>query len=380
MRIAVFDYVVTPNNAIGMCVRRMMGSLGQEHDFTLFSCTLDDPLPGRIRWIRIPAIKRPLALLYITYHFLASWQYWTRGIWKRGAYEWTYAVESNFLFADIIHAHFCHRWFLQKHFKQCGLSGLRGAFRWIDHALHAAFEPMAFRRAKKIIVPSLGLKRELSALYPYTANKITVISNPVDAAAMARPAGFDRAAFREKLGIAPQELMLNFIAMGQYERKGLPFLLEAMALRKDLPCRLVVIGGQPDLIREYEARVAQMGIGDRVNFVGIQKDVRPFLWASDAFVLPSLYEVFPLVALEAAGAGCLLMTSPLNGVEEFMVDGQNGLLVSADPAGVAKGLERLAATPAADRERMALDAAQCIQQYTAERYAEDWRSVYAGRL
>ncbi len=376
MKIAVFDYVVTPNNAIGMCVRRMMGSLGQEHDFTLFSCTLDDPLPGRIRWFRIPAVKRPLALLYITYHFLAAWQYLTRGIWKKGAYQWVYAVESNFLFADVIHAHFCHRWFLQKHWKRCGLSGVRGAFRWIDHALHALFEPFVLRRAKKIIVPSLGLQREFTALYPYTAGKIVVISNPVDAAAMARPADFDRAAYRQKLGVAPHEIMLNFIAMGQYERKGLPFLLEAMAQRKDLPCKLVVIGGQPDLIREYEARVAKMGISDRVNFVGIQKDVRPFLWASDAFVLPSLYEVFPLVALEAAAAGCLLMTSPLNGVEEFMVDGENGIQVSADPAGVIKGLERLAATPPEARQRMADGAAQCIRQYTADRYAEDWRKLY----
>ncbi len=379
MKIAVFDYVVTPNNAIGMCVRRMMGSLGREHEFTLFSCTVDNPLPDRIRWIRIPAIRRPLALLYISYHFLATWQYWSRGVGKRGAHDWIYAVESNFLFADIIHAHFCHRWFLQKHWKQCGLSGLRGAFRWVDHALHALFEPIVFRRAKRIAVPSLGLKRELTALYPDAAHKITVISNPVDAEAMARPASFDRESYRQQLGVKPGELLFNFIAMGQYERKGLPFLLEAMAQRPDLKCRLVVIGGQPDLVREYEAKVAALGIADRVSFAGIQKDVRPFLWASDAFVLPSLYEVFPLVALEAAAAGCLLMTSPLNGVEEFMVDGENGILIDTNPAAVANGIERLAAIPVPERQRMAKSAAQCIRQYTAERYADDWRRLYASR-
>jgi glycosyltransferase involved in cell wall biosynthesis len=140
----------------------------------------------------------------------------------------------------------------------------------------------------------------------------------------------------------------------------------------------VIIGGQPDLIHQYEARVARMKIADRVTFAGIQKDVRPYLWASDAFVLPSLYEVFPLVALEAAAAGCLLVTSPLNGVEEFMVDGVNGLELAPNPKGVIQGLERLAATSPEDRQRMAAAAAQCIRQYTAERYAQDWRAVYSG--
>ncbi len=60
MKIAIFDYVVTPNNAIGMCHRRMMQALAQEHDFSLFSCQFDNPLPSRIQWSRVPA-HRPSA-------------------------------------------------------------------------------------------------------------------------------------------------------------------------------------------------------------------------------------------------------------------------------------------------------------------------------
>lgn len=66
MKIALFDYVVTPNNAIGNCHRQMMQALAGEHDFTLFSCDFSDPAPGRIRWTRVPAIARPLAALFVT--------------------------------------------------------------------------------------------------------------------------------------------------------------------------------------------------------------------------------------------------------------------------------------------------------------------------
>ena len=60
---------------------------------------------------------------------------------------------------------------------------------------------------------------------------------------------------------------------------------------------LVVVGGYPDLVERYEAIAQRGGVADRVDFVGMQPDVRPFLWASDAFVFPSSYEAFAFVIL-----------------------------------------------------------------------------------
>lgn len=376
MKIAIFDYVVTPNNAIGMCHRRMMQALAQEHDFSLFSCQFDNPLPSRIQWSRVPAIARPLAALFLSFHAAAAYFYYSRGV-NRGSYDWVHGVESNFLFSNLIHAQFCHRWFLAKHWKRCGLTGLRGAFRWVDHYLHALVEPIVYRRAKRIVVASHGLKRELSELYPYTRDKITVVPNPVDAATMACPPSFDRRAFRAQWGAGDHDLLLSFVALGQYERKGLPPLLEALSRLKDLPFKLVVVGGQPDLIRQYEKRVENLGLSDRVRFAGMQKDTRPFLWASESFVLPSLYEVFPMVALEASSAGCLLMSSHLNGVEEFMIDGENGIEITPDADGVEKGLRRLAAMTPEQRTHMAALASACVRQYDTNRFVQGWRQVYS---
>lgn len=382
-KIAIFDYVVTNNNAIGMCHRRMMKALAGEYDFTLFSCEFDNPVGDRIEWIKVPTIRRPLAALLLSFQAITTVYYLLRGVGKPGAYTWVHGVETNFLFANVIHAQFCHQWFLTKHWKRCGVSGpgvpgvLRGALRWLDHYLHALWEPLVYRRAKRIVVASQGLKRELSELYPYTRDKISVVSNPVDRETMARPVDFDRRAMRARCGAGDGEILLTFVALGQFERKGLPPLLEALASLQDLPLKLVMVGGQPDLVRQYEQRAAKLGIADRVRFVGMQKDTRPYLWAGDCFVLPSLYEVFPMVALEAAAAGCLLMSSHLNGVEEFMVDGENGIEITCEADGIARGLERLAGMSPENRARMTRNAAECVRQYDTERFVEGWRQVYA---
>ncbi len=89
-----------------------------------------------------------------------------------------------------------------------------------------------------------------------------------------------------------------------------------------------------------------------VKFVRTQKDIRAYLWAADALTLPSHYEVFPLVALEAAAAGLPLLVTRLNGVEEFLRDGENGLLMQRDASGVLDCIARFAGMPVEARRSM----------------------------
>ena len=78
-------------------------------------------------------------------------------------------------------------------------------------------------------------------------------------------------------------------------------------------------------------------LGNRVKFVGMQSDVRPYLWSSDVFVFPSLYETFSLVTYEAAASGLPIVVSQLYGVEDLLVDGDNGFLIETSVAGVRRG-------------------------------------------
>jgi glycosyltransferase involved in cell wall biosynthesis len=104
--------------------------------------------------------------------------------------------------------------------------------------------------------------------------------------------------------------------------------------------------------------------------------VRPYLWAADAFVLPSHYEVFPLVALEAAAAGLPLLVTPLNGVEEFLRDGENGLLTRRDVPGVSACIARFAQMSPQQRFDMGRRAQRDVQRYGVREFVSQWAKLY----
>jgi glycosyltransferase involved in cell wall biosynthesis len=185
--------------------------------------------------------------------------------------------------------------------------------------------------------------------------------------------------FRRGLAVEQEDLLLVFVALGHFERKGLPPLLSALAQITQPSLRLIVVGGRSGLISNYRSCADQMGLARRVSFVGMQADVRPYLWAADGFTLPSLYEVFPLVSLEAAAAGLPLIVSSVNGVVEFLCDGKNGILVDHTPEGVAKGLARFLALPPEDRRAMGKQAQQDVSQYDTSSFVSAWRDFYVQR-
>ena len=377
MRIAVFDYKIIPTNPIGSCHLRMLQGLASAHDFVVFAVQFANPAPDRIKYVRVPVPTRPLALLFVMYHLVAPFAYLFYRLRGGARPDVVQTVESNFWFkADIVYAHFCHRRFLKVHWPAVKTGGLRGVLRWMDHFLHSLVEPLVFRRGRQIVVPSRGLARELSAEYPSSQSKIHVLANPVDLDKMKCPAGFDRAVHRAACGFADTDVAVLFVALGHFERKGLPLILDAM--RADLPAhvKLNIVGGEPDLVDRYRRRVDEMGLASRVHFAGMQKDVRPHFWSADAFVLPSVYEVFPLVALEAAAAGLPMVVSSLNGVEEFLADGENGFLIERSSGGVSAGVQRLLRMNDQERRTLGARAQQDVRQYSIDVFQAKWRDVY----
>jgi glycosyltransferase involved in cell wall biosynthesis len=377
VRIAIFDYRVWPTNPIGGCHLHLLRGLADEQEFVVFSAALDNPRPNRIGWVRIPVPLRPLVLLFGVYHLLAPLAllaYRRRG----GApFDVRQGVESNFGLADLVYAHFCHRAYLERHWHASHPSGLRGALRWLDHWLHARIEPYVYRRARRVVVPSHGLARELATYYPSTVGKTRVVPNPIDLERLRRPTSFDRAQMRHTLGVGPTQTLLLFSALGQFERKGLPLLLDALQQLADPRVKLVVVGGEADLVASYRGRAERAGLAHQVVLAGFQPDVRPYLWAADALVLPSAYEVFSLVVFEAAAVGLPIIATPLNGVEELLRDGHNGLLIERTPDGILNGLRRfLALTPAA-REQLGKCASQDARAFSPDRFVNEWRRVYS---
>jgi glycosyltransferase involved in cell wall biosynthesis len=376
LRIAIFDYKITRNNPIGSCHLAMLRALAAEHEFTVFAVEFENPCPEKIQFVRVPSPSRPLALLFVIYHVMAPICYLLYRLRGGARFDLVQALESNLLFGDLLYSHFCHRVYLKDHWGKSGATGLRGWFRWLDHQLHAWMESFTYPRARQVVVPSQGLARELKAEFPYIKNKLTVLPNPISLERLQMPAEFNRQAFRHSLGIEDHDVVGLFVALGQFERKGLPLLLQALGTAAMEQVKLVVVGGQPDLIARYRDEAVKHQLGSRVKFAGMQSDVRPYLWSSDVFVFPSLYETFSLVTYEAAASGLPIVASHLYGVEDLLQDGNNGFLIETSVAGVSDGLERLLGLSLAERHAMGQRARLAASGCSEERFVDAWRVFY----
>jgi glycosyltransferase involved in cell wall biosynthesis len=377
MKVAIFDYRTTSQNAIGKCTLGVLQALCDQHECTVFAVEFDNPRPDRIDWVRVPALRSPLVLLFITFHLMAPLCYFWHRIRRGARFDLVQIVESNLSFGDIVYSHSCHRMFLERYWAQVEATGLRGVLRWLDHWMHALLEPWVYRRASYIVVPSEGFARELRSTYSHACSKIRVLPNAVDPESMRAPEQFDRGSFRAQLGFTLQDVVLIFVALGHFELKGLRVLLEAVSRNPDGRLKVLVVGGSRSLINEYRQRAVLLGLNGKVVFSGVQKDIRAYLWAADALVLPSLHETFSLVTLEAAAAGLPVLVTKLNGVEDFLRDGENGLLLQRDVSSVSHCLARFAQIPQETRREMGSKAQASVQRYNLSEFVLNWSKLYA---
>lgn len=376
MRIALFDYKVIPTNPAGGVHRRLLDALADEHDFVVFATRFDNPRPDRIRFVRVPVPTRPLALLFVAYHLVAPLCFWWERLRSGRRFDLVQGVECNCpLRNDVLYAHFCHTAFAREHLANAG-RGLRGFLRALDHRLHALVEGFAFRRAGLLVCPSRGLAEEIRRLFPEVSPKVRVLPNPIDVARLRRPDTFDRAGFRASLGVRESDTLLVFTALGHFERKGLPLVLEAMKRigREDL--KLNVVGGERELVEAYRAKVRKLGLSGQVILGGKTDDVRTHLWSADALIFPSSYETFSLTTFEAAAAGLPLLVTRLHGVEELLRDGCNGFLLERSVAGVQRGIERLMNLSASQRAALGEQARHDVRGYNVDNFVRRWRATY----
>jgi glycosyltransferase involved in cell wall biosynthesis len=122
-------------------------------------------------------------------------------------------------------------------------------------------------------------------------------------------AAVDSARLRAELGIPPGVLVIGHVGRFQ-EQKNHTFLIDvAAAVARRQETRLLLVGDGP-LRPAVERMVADLGLGDRVVFAGVRRDVaRLMRGVMDVFVLPSHYEGLPLVGIEAQAAGLPLVLS-----------------------------------------------------------------------
>ncbi|WP_285814605.1 glycosyltransferase family 4 protein [Microbacterium sp. Marseille-Q6648] len=240
------------------------------------------------------------------------------------------------------------------------------------HVFTAVRDRVRYRRGIHSAVVTLSAEetRRLTETYGRVAAPVTVIPNGVDLDRFRPPTAEERARARAGLGVDDETDVVVFIGH-EFDRKGLPLVLDALADPGLTDVELVVIGGAPDEVRHGERLATHRGVASRVRFLGIRPDPAPLLWAADAFALPSAYESSGLVFLEALAAGLPVVASRVGVAPERIVDGRNGQLVERTGPDVARGLRTVLD---GDRSAMRAEARASVTDLgwtgIAERYLD----------
>lgn len=226
------------------------------------------------------------------------------------------------------------------------------------------------RRVDRYLAVSREIAEELVGRLDWPAAKVEVAYNAVDVerAAVAAPPGL-----RAQLG-GSETRPLVLTAARLDAQKGHPTLLEAIA---ELPEALFLFAGEGPEREALEARAAELGVAERVRFLGRREDVPQLLAACDVFALPSLYEGSSLAVLEAMAAGTAIVSSAIGGTEELIEDGRSGLLVPpGDAPALAAALRRVLGDPRLRGEMAARARERVDSGLTREQNAERVAGVY----
>jgi len=181
-------------------------------------------------------------------------------------------------------------------------------------------------RLKAVIVNSRMVRDEILSRFRIEGERICVIPNGVDLDRFhPRHRNDRRASLRDRHGISRSAPLVLLVGSG-FERKGLEPLMRAVASTGE-PLHLWIVG--KGKAGRYERLAAQLGIASRTRFLGPQDDVAPFFAASDMFALPTLYDPFPSVILEAMASGLPVITTAQCGAAEIITHGREGFVVDS---------------------------------------------------
>ena len=212
------------------------------------------------------------------------------------------------------------------------------------HLMTRLSEHITFERSPPlaIICNSHLVEREILHFYPKTPpQRITVIHNGVEWEDLDRH-------FREKME-APRSAStpphLLFIGH-EWERKGLDRLLKALSLIHDRPFYLTAVGRERHADR-FERLAKELGIGQRVTLIPTSQPPFHFYRSANIAIIPSRYDPFANVTLEALAMGLFVITTKANGGSEVITSGYNGIVLEEEASEVDLSLAIASALPMA---------------------------------
>ena len=296
--------------------------------------------------------KTPHNFPNVTYHRVSAplkRTRWLNQLWYATATWW--ATRNNF---DVVHSHenTWHGHVQTVHVLPIkynlfnGVTGWRKTLRWLKVCssprllAYLALERGRFasQSNRHIVLTSPSLLAIFKATYPDCDNVLSVITPGVSKVDFS----FDKAVAKQTLSLPAQAWTIAFVG-NDYEKKGLPTLLQALTTLPEL-VNLVVVGNQTEL-PFYQKLANQLGLESRVHFLGAVADVNKIYQAADCLAHPTQEDTFAMVVLEALSYGLPVVVSQAKycGIAGLLTHGQNALILEnpQDPIELTVALKKV---------------------------------------
>ncbi len=332
------------------------------HEVTIYADEIRGPADGwTVRRVgRGPRIARTLALLQFAYGAAAAAR-------RDGAeLVLSFARAAD---ADVLRSGgSAHSSYLAAAHKWRGVFGAAAMRLGPYHRVQMLIERRAFAspQLKRTIAVSELVRADLIRTFGLPPDRVATIYNGVDLEQF-RPGSLgDRADVRRQYDLSTSAPLVLFVGNG-FARKGLGFLIDALPAVTGAPHMLVA--GTDRALHSYQHRASRLQVGGRITFAGSVSNVAPLFRAADVFALPSLFEPFGNVVMEAMASGLPALTSAQSGVAELMPPAFKGFVVD-DPSNsgeIALRLSLLLDSAKALRE----SARAAAEQHPWDRYGRE---------
>lgn len=367
-RIAIFCIDLSNESPAGGQILKIVRELASIFDFTVYSRSIDPELLTFIKHKPVPFLSRISRRLplYIASYFLFSRS--VRNARRSGEYDVIHVIEALCTGGDLVSLHFCAARALQAlRAKNAQYPFLKKVYNSLIFRFGNFKEKRIFAHEKLRLSTfvSSGLMKEFESFYKIDAEKL-VIPNSLDTSTLTDSKGDIK---RNSYGLSG-----CICSLGDWDRKGLYILLDALSLAKlsGIKCRLYVIGPAESRVVQY---IKSHALDNLVELVGKTKEVEKYYKLSDFFILPTAYESFSLVAYEAALNGLPVFATRVSGIDELIVDGENGYFLQRNVESILEKLKWISQNKE-KLQQMGKNARKRASAFTLDVIAKDYKKVY----
>jgi UDP-glucose:(heptosyl)LPS alpha-1,3-glucosyltransferase len=322
----------------------------------------------------------PFALLRVNPFYMGNvWRDWSfaRGVARLLRQQPFALVQSHERLADCdifragdgVHA----TWLAQRRRDMGWWGRLALALNPYHHYTLAAERRMfASPRLRAVICNSHMVQQDIHTRFAVPLERLPVIYNGVDLEQFHPRLRLQRQPMREQLGLPSAALVLLYVGSG-FARKGVAAAIQGLAHSGRADVQLVIAGRDKHAPR-YERLARQSGVAAQVHFLGPRQDVAALYGMADALILPTRYDPFPNVTLEAMASGLPVLTTLQCGAAELIEQGVHGYVCDApDTQALARQIASLSIEQCA---RMGEAARQRVAPYPSERMAGQLLALY----